>query len=231
MVKNQLTIKKCYNITMDYRKQLKQLNTMPFTHEHLLSYLTAYKDPNNKIKQLVDKGEVIRVKRGLYVVGDLYRNGGVSQELLANLLYGPSYVSMDYALFFYGLIPERVYEVTSMTTKLLKEYETPFGRYSYIKSSKCLYSIGISSVQNSDGSTFMIATKEKALCDKLVYTKNLQITSLHGLEEYLVDDLRFDMDALEKFDLEIIHDCMACGKKTNILAKLYRFIENQKKGG
>ncbi len=214
---------------MDYRKQLKQLNTTPFTQDHLLSYLLKYKDPNKKIKQLIDKGEVTRVKRGLYVTGELYRNGSISQGLLANLLYGPSYVSMDYALSFYGLIPERVYEVTSMTTKLLKEYETPFGRYSYIKSLKCLYPIGITSVQNSDGSNFMMATKEKALCDKLIYTKNLQITSLKGLEEYLVDDLRFDIDVLKEFDLEIIRDCMECSKKTNILARLYKLIEKQKR--
>ncbi len=87
---------------MDYRKKLKQLNAIPFTQNHLLGYLTDYKDPNNKIKQLVDKGEIVRVKRGLYVVGELYRNDAVSQELLANLLYGPSYISMDYALSFYG---------------------------------------------------------------------------------------------------------------------------------
>lgn len=203
---------------------------MPFTHEHLVSYLTAYKDPNNKIKQLVDKGEVIRVKRGLYVVGDLYRNGGVSHELLANHLYGPSYISMDYALYYYGLIPEHVYEVTSMTTKLLKEYETPFGRYSYIKSSKCLYPVGITSAQNSDNSTFMVATKEKALCDKLVYTKNLQITSLKGLREYLEDDLRLDMQMLQEFNLDIIKTCMRCRKKTNLLSKLYKLIEKMQEG-
>ena len=210
---------------MDFRKKLKQLDAMPFTHDHFLSYLTAYKDPNNKIKQLVDKGEVIRVKRGLYVVGDLYRNEDVSLELLANLLYGPSYISMDYALSFYRLIPERVYEVTSMTTKLLKEYETPFGRYSYVKSSKCFYPIGITSAQNSDNSAFMIATREKALCDKLVYTKNLHITSLKGLREYLEDDLRLEMDMLQKFDLDTINACMQCGKKRNMLSKLYKLVE------
>jgi hypothetical protein len=214
---------------MDFRKKLKQLNAMPFTHDHFLSYLTAYKDPNNKIKQLVDKREVIRVKRDLYIVGDLYRNTGVSQELLANLLYGPSYISMDYALSFYGLIPERVYEVTSMTTKLHKEYETPFGRFSYIKSSKFLYPIGITSAQNSDSSMYMIATKEKALCDKLVYTKNIHITSLKGLREYLEDDLRLEMHHLQEFHLDILKASMQCGKKMNMLLKLYKFIEKIQK--
>lgn len=211
-------------MNMDFRRKLKQLNAMPFTHAHFLSYLGAYKDPNNKIKQLVDKGEVIRLKRGLYVAGDLYRNDELSLGLLANLLYGPSYVSMDYALSFYGLIPERVYEITSMTTKLHKEYETPFGRYTYIKSSKSLYPIGITFVQNSDTSAFMIATKEKALCDKLVYTKNLQITSLKGLRAYLEEDLRLDMDLLQEFDLEILLACAECSRKVSILEKLHKLI-------
>lgn len=210
---------------MDYRRKLKQLDAMPFTHAHFLSYLSAYKDPNNKIKQLVDKGEVIRLKRGLYVAGDLYRNDALSAELLANLLYGPSYISMDYALSFYGIIPERVYEVTSMTTKLRKEYETPFGRYTYIKSSKCLYPVGITFVQSSDTSSFMIATKEKALCDKLVYTKNLQITSLKGMREYLKEDMRLDLNALQEFDSEIVLACAKCGKKTSMLENLNKLIE------
>ena len=214
---------------MDFRKKLKQLNAIPFTHKHLLSYLSVYKDPNNKIKQLVDKGEVVRVKRGLYIVGDLYRSEGVSQELLANLLYGPSYVSMDYALSFYGLRPERVYEVTSMPTKHVKEYETPFGRYSYIKSSKCLYPIGITTVQNSNESCFMIATKEKALCDKLLFTKNLKITSLKDMREYLEDDIRLEMDVLQECDLDVIEACMNCGKKVNTLTKLHKLIEQEKK--
>jgi hypothetical protein len=213
---------------MDIRQELKQLNAMPFTHAHFLSFLHAYKDPNNKIKQLVDKGELIRLKRGLYVAGDLYRNGVPSLELLANHLYGPSYISMDYALSFYGLIPERVYEVTSMTTKLHKEYETPFGRYTYIKSSKCLYPIGITFVQNSDTNSFMIATKEKALCDKLVYTKNLQITSLKSLQAYLEEDLRLDIDALQDFDSEIILACTECSKKTKLLVKLHKLIEKHR---
>ena len=63
---------------MDFRNKLKQINAMPFTHEHLLGFLSTFKDPNNKIKQLVDKGEIVRVKRGLYIAGDLYRNEDVS---------------------------------------------------------------------------------------------------------------------------------------------------------
>lgn len=209
---------------MDYRKELKQLNALPFTHEHLLGFLTTFKDPNNKIKQLVTKQEIVRVKRGLYVVGELFRNGDVSQMLLANLIYGPSYISMDYALSFYQLIPERVYEITSMTTKLLKAYETPLGHYTYIKSAPCFYPIGITFEHDSANSHFMIATQEKALCDKLVFTKHLQITSLKGMQEYLEDDLRLDMHALKTFELDIILACISCGKKVNLLTKLHQFI-------
>ncbi len=79
-------------------------------------------------------------------------------------------------------------------------------------------------MQNSDTSAFMIATKEKALCDKLVYTKNLQITSLKGLRAYLEEDLRLDMDLLQEYDLEILLSCAECSRKASILEKLHKLI-------
>ena len=214
-------------MAMEYRKKIKRLDAVPFTHNHLANLLSDYKDPDSKIRQLVKSGEIVRIKRGLYIAGELYRNTAVSQELLANLLYGPSYVSMEFALAYYGLIPERVHEVTSMTTKLHKEFEVPFGRYSYIKSSECLYPVGITTAQNSNGTTFMIATREKALCDTLLFTKKLKINSKKGMREYLEKDIRLEIDILKTFDPGIIEECMVCGRKVKMLALLDKIIKEE----
>ncbi len=206
---------------------LKKLKAIPFTHSTLLSLIQDYKNPDDKIKQMIKKGEIVRLKRGLYVVSDVYTDMLPSAELVASLLYGPSYISMDYALSFYGLIPERVHEVTSVTSKQVKVFATPLGRYTYIKSPNCLYSIGLVSHGNADGTFFMLASKEKALCDKLLFTKKLVITSQKAMRLYIEEDLRIELSDLEDFDLGIIKKCIQCHYKVKLLELLYKVIQKE----
>lgn len=212
---------------MELIRALKKLKAIPFTHSTLLSILKNYKNPDDKIKQMVKKGEIVRLKRGLYVVSDVYTDVLPSIELVASLLYGPSYVSMDYALSFYGLIPERVHEVTSITTKQVKSYTTSFGRFSYIKSPSCLYSIGLTTHEAPDGTFFMLASKEKALCDKLLFTKKLSISSQNAMHQYIEEDLRIEFRELESFNLDIITECMQCNYKGKLLELLYKVIKKE----
>ena len=96
----------------------------------LLSILGEYRSPNDKIVCMIDEGLLLPVKKGLYAVSPEITGIPLSLPLVANLLYGPSYVSMDFALYHYGIIPERVIEVTSMTTKRGKHYNLQVGRFS-----------------------------------------------------------------------------------------------------
>lgn len=210
---------------MKMLRLLKPLKAIPFTHSTLSSILSDYKNPNDKIRQMVKNGDIIRIKQGLYVSNEIYHGKKVSDGVLANLIYGPSYVSMDYALSFYRLIPERVYEVTSVTTKMVKNYNTPFKRFTYIKSPKCLYQIGMTLQQSSDNTNYMMATLEKALCDKILFTQNLKITSIKGMIEYLEYDLRINLDDLEDFDINIADRCLQCGYKIKQLKFLYKAIK------
>ena len=77
-------------------------------YQTLIDVLKDLSSPRDKITDLLRQGVLVRVKKGLYVFGDKYRRYPYSKELLANLVYGPSYVSLDYALDYYGIIPERV---------------------------------------------------------------------------------------------------------------------------
>ena len=102
-----------------------------FDHPQLVSALSAYEAVQQKIHELLKAGIIIRVKKGLYAFGPKIRQRPISQESLANLIYGPSCISMEYALSYHGLIPERVEIVTSVTPKKNKEFNTPIGLFTY----------------------------------------------------------------------------------------------------
>lgn len=89
-----------------------------------------------------------------------------SRTFLANQLVSPSYLSTEYALFFYGLIPEKVEDITSVTTKKTTLIRNSFGvfRYQHLNT-KCF--LGFEQVEEKGGFSFLIATPEKAIVDFL----------------------------------------------------------------
>ena len=102
-----------------------------FDYQVLRDALAGYGKPRDKITRLLASGEIVRVKKGLYCFGEAFRKSPICSEYLANLIYGPSYVSLDYALRLHGLIPERVEAVTSVTTRCSRGFETPLGHFTY----------------------------------------------------------------------------------------------------
>jgi predicted transcriptional regulator of viral defense system len=108
-----------------------QIQREEFDHQILTDALRSYARPRDKISDLLRKGIIVRVKKGLYIFGKDYRRQYASRELLANLIYGPSYVSLDFALQHYGMIPERVEAVTSVTTGRSRRFSTPIGLFTY----------------------------------------------------------------------------------------------------
>jgi len=209
---------------MQLEKKLSSFGGVPLTHGALLSILGEYRSPNDKIVRMIDDGLLLPIKRGLYAVSPEINGKPLSLTLVANLLYGPSYVSMDYALYHYGIIPERVVEVTSMTTRRGKKYDLAVGRFSYTHSPSEFYAIGIDRVENSDKTGFLMASPEKALCDKLVFTRNLNIKSREAIEKLVFDDLRIDEDSLARFDIKVIEACIDADIKSDMLRALLHLI-------
>lgn len=183
----------------------------------------AYKRINDKIVQLKKKDILTPLKSGLYVYNPLYNNRLLSKEIIANILLGPSYVSLDFALWFHELIPESVYEITSITIKRSKSFKTPYGVFSYTKIKKELFNIGLE-IKSSKSGNFMIASKEKALCDKVYFTKNIDLRSQKAMMEFLEDDLRIDMDELEDCDIKIFEEYakISKSKKIEVLTKVIK---------
>lgn len=189
--------------------------------------LAAYRRPNDKISEWLADQSLIAIKRGLYVCNPSRTHNPLSLPLIANQLYGPSYVSLDYALSHYGLIPEAVHQITSVTTRRAKTYDTPLGRFSYERLALRVYPLGIVSTRNEAGHYYLMASREKALCDKLIQTPNLALTSPSALLSYLNQDLRLDIDQLADFDQGLVRDIAAAGVKTRVLENLSRLLEQR----
>ena len=118
-----------------------------FDYQMLMDVLREYDRPRDKIRALLKKKSIIRVKKGLYVFGETLSRHPFSREVLANLIYGPSYISLDYALHYHGLIPERVETITSCTPGRGRQFSTPIGRFSYRQVPAVAYALGIDRVE------------------------------------------------------------------------------------
>ena len=207
-------------------EQIQKLGIIPVNSDVLYSLYSNLNNPDKKISELERKGLIIRIKRNLYVVSPKVHNREISSELVANHLYGPSYISLESALSYHGLIPERVYSMRSVCTKLHKQYETPLGRFEYIKIPERYFPIGIHQETINNSYSFLIATPEKALCDKIITSKNLKIQSIKAMRDYLENDLRIDMQVLTSFNISIVRNCLAfCRKKTE-LTQLLKLLLN-----
>lgn len=179
----------------------------------------GYENTNDKINRLQQKGIIKSIKKGFYLHSSIYNKNIVSKEIISNiLLESPSYISLDYALFFYGLIPEAIHEITAVTTNRSKIFNTDLGIFSYKHIKKELFYIGVK-IESSTNGNFMIASKEKAICDKIYLTKDISITSISAMYDFLENDLRIDIDDLKDLNLKIINEYyhVSKSKKVRIL--------------
>jgi len=203
---------------------LLQLGNIPIQTGTLVSCFDDLYAPSKKIHALEKDGQLIRLKRGLYVVDERVSGKPINVRLCANHIYGPSYVSLQWALRWYGLIPERVFTMTSITTKRTRMFENSLGRFTYYQVKPDYFSIGIRSVEEN-GVYCLMASPEKALCDAILYDSYLPSQSVVRLEQYLEEDIRFDVDALADFDVSTIEACAKTGRKEQILNNLIKIIK------
>lgn len=207
----------------------KQLETTVFSHDMLHAILYGnVKNINEKISSMTKKGELLRLKRGLYVLGDEYRDTPINMITIANILYAPSYVSYDYALSYHGLIPERVVEVTSATLGSKKSFDTPVGRFSYKKVPLKAYAIGVDWRYDEKQGGQLIATPEKALCDKVRSDRGTGKMSQSKIADYLEYDLRIEWQDLAALDTELMRK-IAMAYNSKLLRDLGSLIAKRKK--
>lgn len=123
-----------------------------------------YQVLKNQLNSWQKQGLVEKLKRGFYVLGRDERKIEPTRFFLASQLYAPSYVSLEQAMGFYGLIPERVVDITSVTTKKTCKIENSFGYFSYQSMKPQAFS-GFEQKIDERGLSFFMALPEKAVVD------------------------------------------------------------------
>lgn len=186
----------------------------------LLFEYNSYQDPHHKIQSMVKKGELIPLKRGLYET-----ESTCAGYVLAYELMGPSYLSFEYALSWYGMIPERTVIYTSAVFGKRKKltFENRFGLYTYRDVPAEVFPYYYTR-EISGGRPYFIAAKEKALCDELSTVS--PIRGIHDFEEYLFDGMRLDEDIFSELDFEKIRRIAPMYHRTN-LDQLVRLIDKE----
>ena len=195
---------------------------MILTNDIIKTNFQKYSNKNTKICREVKNGNLIKIINGLYET-----NPNVNGYLLAGSIYGPSYLSFEYALSYYGLIPEKITAYTSATfdKKKKKRYDNKFGTFLYRDIPNNVYPLGIKIIQEGEY-MYQIATPEKALCDKL-YTIS-PIKNMKDLENVLFNDLRIDLDEFNKLNIEDIEQISNSYHSQNV-ELLYKYMRRNKK--
>ena len=182
------------------------------THLAVMEELKDYSSPKARLTRLLKTGELIQIRRGLFV-----DNPSVSRKALASVVYGPSYISFEYALSAAGLIPERVEAVTSACfhKNRNKTFRTPLGEFRYFYLPDLVYPYGIQ-LKEDDDMSYLIASGEKALCDA-VY-KVPAVAAISEMELLLLEDWRMEREDLLNLDQAFIKWIAPMYRRKSLLA-------------
>lgn len=145
---------------------LERSRTGVFTRVEVAAWIRGTADAEAAlVKRALAAGEVIRICRGLYCLGNRYRGRAVDSLAVAQLIMGPSYVSLEAALAFHGWLPEAVEMVTSVCDARSRRFHTPIGGFRFDRVPQQNLFAGVRRVPRADGQVAFIATPLKALAD------------------------------------------------------------------
>jgi len=210
---------------MNIQSLIVKYGAMPFSHQTIVDEYKHYSNANDKIHQLIQQQKLLKVRRGLYVFNNAFTQTLPSSILLANHIYGPSYVSLDFALQYYGAIPEKVYEVSSVTIKKSKLFSNHFGIFSYALVPKNYFSVGVIHIELPDKLNGLIATPEKALIDKIICTKGIVLRSQLETSNLLLQNWRIDRDWLKSLNALSMKEWLIIAPKKNSINQVIKFLK------
>lgn len=201
---------------------LKSILPPVFEMKELASFFPEKAAPGKFCERLANKGILIRLKKGFYAFRE-----NIDSLVIANYLAPCSYVSFETALSYYGMIPEYVPVIMSVSSVIKRrDFATELGVYEYHYQTPLLYGVGMDIVLGSGGApSLLIATREKALSDALARRSE----SYHDKNnEYLgaiLRGLRIEEDALRDFDLQHL-DEIASAHHSKAPRLLHNYIKD-----
>ncbi len=173
----------------------------------------------NNLTRWTKKGYLLRLRQGYFAFSE-YRGKSDYALYFANRMYRPSYISLHTALAFYGMIPEAVVQITSVTSLKTASFSNSFGEYSYRNVKENLM-FGYELKLMEDKRTIQFATPEKALLDLLYlypfYNNMQEIEALRFDEDYLNHDLNKDL--LQEYSA--VFQSKALDSRVKLLFKAY----------
>ena len=152
----------------------------------------------NQLKRSLAKGELLHIRRGLYLLAKRYQRKPLNQYALAQKIYTPSYISFESALSYHGLIPEAVYTVSSASLKRSREFKTPVGVFAFTQIPQRVFYAGVDRIEK-DWVVFLMARPSKALADYVFYHRSKWKKVGQFLKSLRIepDSLKIDPDELQ----------------------------------
>lgn len=197
-------------------------NFYPLACFSLDQIYSAYPQFNRtNLTRWIKQGYIARLRQGYYTFPD-YKSKRDFSLYFANRIYKPSYISLHTALSFYGMIPEAVSQITSVTSLKTAKFKNDFGDYSY-KNIKDDLMFGYELKEIDESRRLMFATPEKALLDLLYlypfYNTEKEMEELRIDEYYMREDINVEM--FISFNGRF--RSKALDKRTRLLQKVYNF--------
>jgi hypothetical protein len=197
---------------MKYIKLSQKINSNVFSLQDLK--IQGCHVSSLQLTRWVDKGYLIKLKNGVYLFAD--RKEQTLKEYIAFSIYQSSYISLEWALSLYGMIPEVVYSVTSVTSRTSRKYENAMGVFIYRHLKNNLF-FGYTKI-NKNGQVYLLAEREKALLD-YIYLNSHKIKNIDDVEE-----LRLNSNALKKISKTKIKKYSKFYPKKNNIEKILKLI-------
>lgn len=183
------------------RHTLTRWPTSYLTSTELAILLDGSPDSSQSIiYRAMQANYLTRLKRGLYLVTQKIRSDIPDTKEIAQVIYGPSYISFETSLSFHSWIPEGVTVLTCACSKRGKEFNTPLGPITYERVPKDFFFLGIK-FYKTPTSSYMMAKPWRALAD-LIYTRHLDWPSL----AHITKDLRIETEDLQDSDLVMLEE-------------------------
>lgn len=200
---------------MKYIELSQKINSNIFSLQDLK--INACHVSSLQLTRWVDKGYLVKLKNGIYLFAN--KKEQTLKEHIAFSIYQPSYISLEWALSLYGLIPEIVFSITSITSKASRKYQNAMGVFVYRHLKNDLFFGYTKIIKN--GQVYLLAELEKALLD-YIYLNSHQIKNIDDIEE-----LRLNSSALKKISQEKIKKYSKFYPQKSNIEKILKLILNK----
>jgi hypothetical protein len=179
---------------------------------------------HDAVKYAIAHNIIQKIRRGLYLINFLQPQTKFDPFELAQVIYGPSYISLESALSYHGWIPEAVYITTSVSSRRTKLFDTPIGQFHYSSTPISSFYLNVQRVSGS-ASTFLIASPWKAIADYIyVYKKKWE-----SILDVIVD-LRVEEETIDESDRQDLEEVAMTYHNEKVRKLLARFYEELRDG-